>query len=180
MKSLFKNFSLFILILTIAACGKEPTEKSATDDIVGEWQLVSLEYDGNTTVSQYGIELITEFDGLSKDEDLIFEFKDDGTYEMNGSYTITLNSTIVGFPSTSQDVPFNGTGSGDYSINDSTIDIGNASFVGNVDTSSESTQTFNIDLLTSDAFEFSIASPIVTSVPGGSSTIATYKAVLTK
>jgi len=111
-----KNLILILaasLTLTLLSCGKDDSPMGGDNPEVpevpepeltgleGPWNLNSLEYAGSETTSSASTpDVITYFNGIGEENNLVFSFNDDDTYSTTGSCVITVTSTVGGFTQT--------------------------------------------------------------------------------
>ena len=106
MKKLLFLFSIFTL-LTAFTCENEPLDSdilenidngSGNSSLVGEWQLVSIEYSGSSTTVVSGVSTRADFTGNSLNEGYSITFGNDGTFSGQGSYDIELITEVPPSP----------------------------------------------------------------------------------
>jgi len=174
MKTLAKFLGLSLLVL-FASCSKdEETPNVNQGDAVGIWQLTDVSCtDGTTSTTGPGFPPINgTFTVSGKNYDTTIEFKADGTYKSQGSYTSVVTTTVQGFPQTQElDLGFF-EGEGIWSIS------------GNALTANDGTQTSTstIEELTSSKMVLALKVD-VTQTPGQgfvSNSKGTYRFTLTK
>lgn len=101
-------FSAFVL-LTLAACSKDEPETISvnTSDLVGTWNLVSLECNDGTTVSEaFGVKSTATFITTGKDYNAKATFSSNpNKYLSQGTYTSITKTTTSGQTET-EETPF--------------------------------------------------------------------------
>ena len=100
MKRVLYLLSIFTL-LSAFTCEDEPLDQDILDNVdpnnpdnvacIGQWELVSLDYEGTSTTTAAGTTTTSSYTGTSLNEDYILILEDDGTYSAQGSYDIELN-----------------------------------------------------------------------------------------
>ncbi|PHI20109.1 hypothetical protein CEQ90_09140 [Lewinellaceae bacterium SD302] len=102
----------------ISGCGDDDDNSSA--DLVGTWEMVDLNYTGESSTTNAGLTAETDFTGTGINMDFTIVFNEDGTYITDGDYEIELTSitTFQGTSSTDvQVIPINDImGNGEYSV----------------------------------------------------------------
>ncbi len=115
---------LLALLGVLFSCGSDDSDDMlSSDPIVGEWNLISLDYTGSSSVNDpyTGDPLTTDFEGVARDIMTTVIFNADGTFTSQGSYTIDLTSDFGGYEFT-QSVPFEGfLGSGTWELDGTTM-----------------------------------------------------------
>lgn len=174
MKTLAKFLSLSLLVL-FASCSKDEEAPNVNQgDAVGIWQLTDVSCtDGTTTTTGPGFPTINgTFTVSGKNYNTTVEFKADGTYKSQGSYTSVVTTTVQGF-SQPQEVDsglFEGTGTWSITGNALTANDGT------------NTSTTTIEELTSTKMVLVLKAD-VTQTPGQgfvSNSKGTYRFTLTK
>lgn len=84
-----KLLLILMVVLSFWSCKDE-------DEIIGTWDVTVFEYGGSSTTSVQGEDYTTNFEGTGRDMSLTVEFKGDGTYTSQGSYTIDLDYDFAG------------------------------------------------------------------------------------
>lgn len=65
-----------------------------TANLSGEWELEAFNYEGTSSVSQNGQTYSSSYSGESSDIDAKVNFKDNNTWESEGSYLVTLTTNL--------------------------------------------------------------------------------------
>ncbi len=131
MKKFFMLCSVFAL-LTAFTCENEPIDDGIFTEIenpngtvnanlVGEWQLVALDYSGTSTTTVGTVSTTANFVGTSANEDYTLDLNADGSYTTSGSYDIELETEITGIPNQTNTVTLSSSGSGTYTSTATTI-----------------------------------------------------------
>ena len=122
-KKLLLSLTCCILALSISSCsdtnddltpvskaspqapgGGSTTQKITTSVMVGDWEMVSLDYAGTSTTEAGGQTFTTTFNAVGRDFTYKFTFNDNPkTYAATGGYTVDLTSIFEG-QSTTQEV----------------------------------------------------------------------------
>jgi len=157
------------LTLTLFSCGKDDPQGDPQGDpqdpveeiplIQGNWNLASISYAGNETVSSEGTEdAVTFFVGEGRDLDLVLSFNADDTYASAGSYVMDVTSTINGFSQTLEESFTDFLGSGVYEFTDPEIKF--TSDIREVETSMTVLTENNLDfkvLISTSSTEFGVS-----------------------
>jgi hypothetical protein len=119
----------FLVLFTAFTCEDEPIDGAIDADaglgggsgsIEGTWELVSINYDGTTQATAFGITLDSEYVGNSLNEDYQIVF-DNGTATANGSYDIELTVTSFGISQTTTESVVVNNATSNYTISGNTI-----------------------------------------------------------
>ncbi len=116
-----KALLLMFTLLGFIACDNEGNPTTGTDDIVGNWEVLTYSYEGQSTTTSGGASFTTDFMGDATDVTATVEFKADGTYSSTGEYTISLDYEIGGQTISTPVTISNFIGSGTYEVNGSTL-----------------------------------------------------------
>lgn len=109
---IIKPLFLFFLISSFIACNSDDGESAAVNTepgaLVGQWGVISIESEGETTTTTAGFDFKTSFTSTSKNEDLVYTFSvDPNNITFAGNYTAVLTTNIVGQNTTQeQNVPY--------------------------------------------------------------------------
>ncbi len=117
------SFLLLALLAVLFSCGEEDSDDiMSSDTIIGEWQLVALDYMGSsTTINPYGPPVSSVFEGVARDVNTTITFNADNTFVSLGSYIIDLEADVLGY-TIEQAFPFEGfLGSGTWELDGTTM-----------------------------------------------------------
>lgn len=109
----FKVLGLVLLsVFMLTSCDKDEEDDLSTGEtngnIVGVWRIVDYNYDGKTTSTVQGIEIVSDFTAIGKNMDATMSFTEDpNELTSSGSYDVELTQTVAG-QETVQTVPING------------------------------------------------------------------------
>ena len=130
MRRVLYLLSIFTL-LSAFTCEDEPLDQGILDNVdpnnpdnlacVGQWELVSLNYEGTSTTTAAGTTTTSSYTGTSLNEDYILILEDDGTYTAQGSYDIELNTVVPNFPPIVTTSSITANSSGTYTATATTI-----------------------------------------------------------
>jgi len=165
-----KNFRpLFSLLLVsnviLISCSDDDGAKPASDQIAGNWELVSLNYSGSSSVSAAGTTLETDFVGTGKEIDYILELSENpNTISSSGSYTIELESTVSGQTVVTEQIFTEIVGAGTWEVVGNRLVVEAATTTGGVVTGGSS--SFDILELTESSLRIAFDTTIVQSQAG--------------
>lgn len=120
-----KFLFLAILTVTLTACsGDDDAAADTSASLIGAWIGQDVDYSGTTTTTVEGVSIDADFVGETFDVDFTLTFSEDPNEVVSeGSYGITLTTTIAG-ETTTQDIPNNAFAStGTWSRSGDTITI---------------------------------------------------------
>ncbi len=178
MQLLLKISVTLLLIIFLASCRDTPIEE---ENIYGTWELVSLSYAGSTVLTDEADAPRSTFTGKATESNYTIEFKEDGTHEYSGTYTIELESSS-GNIETSTTTLHSGNGEGTFTIDGDSFLVFNASLVRDLTTTSTGIEGFTIDVLTENSFEYSLTESFTTLGPfgEGETNFTSYQVVFSK
>ena len=170
MKSMFKALALG-LVVALSACSKDDDDKNNNnnnnteklgDVIEGKWEVTKLlQKNGKNVV---GNQTINTFSGTGRDFDGTFEFKADGTTQMDFGYVMDQTSTVPGFPAQTDSVVISKTQfAGAYQVLTDTK-ISTNSLTG-------TTEEFNVSGITSNTMTWKGSVSIVDTLLGFTSSM---------
>lgn len=133
MRRVLYLLSIFTL-LSAFTCEDEPIDQDILDnidpndpgnsgnsDLVGDWELVSLDYEGTSTTTAAGTTTTSSYTGTSLNEDYNLTLTDAGTYTAQGSYDIELSTVVPNFPPIVTTSSITANSSGTYTATATTI-----------------------------------------------------------
>lgn len=124
MNNLFKTLFILIISISFVACSTDDDSGSnnTSGHLVGSWEMVSFDYDGNTTTTISGQTTEADFIGVGQNLDYIIEFSDNpNEFSSVGSYDIELTTTVSGQTSTTLQPINDASSSGTYTLDGNTI-----------------------------------------------------------
>ena len=156
------KLAMLLVLLVSFGCKKEPTTQSNEEKIIAKWDAVKVwsdnyktttTYDGNTIISNSTLE--------GKDISYQYDFKDDNTLTVGGSYTAVLKTTSQG-STIEQEVPgINYSGNGTWSIDGDKLTI---------QEDGKEPETADIILLTDSELKLSIDFNFSNTIQGATNT----------
>jgi len=142
-----------VMTLSLISCGKDDPNSGGGDPVVeepgveGNWNLESINYTGNQTVSSASTpDVVTTLVGAGKELDLVFSYNEDGTFSSAGSYVIEVTSTVGGFSQTMNETFQDFLGTGTYEFVDPVLTM----------TNDEREVMADVTSLTDDSLEYSV------------------------
>lgn len=100
MNKLFKHFLILCVAVSFAACSTDDDNSNNNDtsgELVGTWDLISLDYNGNTFTSMDGQGFNIDFVGFAENIDYSLTFTENpNEFLAGGSYDINASSTFEG------------------------------------------------------------------------------------
>ena len=138
---------LITSIMLIASCGDD--EPTTEPSLMGDWALVSLDADIESTVSFLGAPITTAADVSTSNEDFVYTITDDEIIG-NGTYDVTVITSLAGQVLSTETETITETNlSVNYTIDGNTISLEGNAFDFDVDEfdldSSNSGQVFNYE-----------------------------------
>ena len=127
----FKLILLGIFIISLSSCSDDGDSVSLSDEekmLVGAWNFTSFEYTGTSTGFYEGMEISSTYQGIGQDMDAVLTFKDNKTFNFQGSYDVLLS--VSGYEEMLIPVE-NASSSGDWYIKDDYLFTSDA--IGQVD-----------------------------------------------
>lgn len=126
-----KILVLSLFIIATFSCSDDGDSVSLSEEeklLVGAWKVESFQYAGTSTANFEGMELSSTYQGIGQDVDAVLTFKDNRTFDFQGSYDVFLSiSGIEGML-----IPVeNASSSGDWYIKDNYLYTSDA--IGQVD-----------------------------------------------
>ncbi len=119
MKSIYKILSVLLFGSLIVSC--TPTE--TVGSIVGDWELVALNFTGTSTTTAQGVNFTSTFEGIAKNIEATMTFSENPNKAKSiGSYTKGLKTTTMG-TTVNNDVPVNYTSDGTWTKDGLTINL---------------------------------------------------------
>ncbi|MEQ8623508.1 MAG: lipocalin family protein [Vicingaceae bacterium] len=104
------------------------TQKITTSVLVGDWEMISLDYAGTTSEVVAGQTLTTSFSGVGRDFTYQITFTDNPkTYAATGGYTVDLTTTFSGQTFTQPTAIPDASSSGTWNLVGNTLTITDAS-----------------------------------------------------
>jgi len=160
-----------ILFITVTACGNndDVVVEDTSSDLVGTWQLTSLDYSGTSTNTIDGIPIEATHAGFAKNIDYSISFSENpNLYDANGEYIIELTTIIDGEGSTLDIELFAFEADGTWSLNQRELTIirDNETEIISITNLNETTLTIVSDV--SDRVQFA------TGMPANAISTATY------
>lgn len=126
MKSKF--FLLLLLGMFLFSCDDDDSTSSSStsNDLIGNWEMIGMNYNGTSTSNVSGQSFVTNFRGVGKDFDYTMEFTENpNEFSAEGTYTIALEYIFSGQNFT-QDVPVQVNSTrGDWSLDGMTLTTSN-------------------------------------------------------
>ncbi len=118
------KLTMLLVLLVSFGCDKESTTQSYEEKIVAKWDLVRVWSDNyKTTTTFEGDTIISTSTLEGKDLSYQYDFKNDNTLIVGGSYTAVLTTTSQG-STTEQEIPgINYSGNGTWSIDGDKLTI---------------------------------------------------------
>jgi len=130
-------FILAIGLATLTSCESDLVSAPPSDSVgggvtssnlVGSWEMTSLNYNGTTVTSTQGINITADFVGQGSDYNYIMEFTEaPNNYFSTGTYDIELATTISGQTTISNTNDLNATSNGTWEKNGNVLTFTNAS-----------------------------------------------------
>ena len=88
---------ILLFVMVLVSCDSDDNDTVViTGNVDGTWSIESINYSGSSTTTIDGLSTTATFTGQSSNENAIFVFTPDGDFTSNGSYDITLNTTVAG------------------------------------------------------------------------------------
>ena len=93
-----KLFLVAILATTLFACNNDAGDAVNDEtEILGEWEVTDIYYEGTSTTSIVGIDITSDFIGVGDNMDLKINFTDNPKeYVTSGDYSVNLETTTQG------------------------------------------------------------------------------------
>lgn len=92
----FFSMMMMALALSMTSCSKDDDDGAGPSGIQGEWEMESMNFEGESTTTIMGQTFTSTFSGDAKDIDLIMDMKADNTVESQGGYTIVIEYEFSG------------------------------------------------------------------------------------
>lgn len=99
MKSLTFTLALLVSLFLISCSDSSSSSSGDTSGtIIGTWNLVFLEYDGETTITntEDGSVMVQHVAGKGQNFDFQITYEEDATFHSMGSYQLIINSEVNG------------------------------------------------------------------------------------
>lgn len=88
---------LLVSFFIFTGCGDDDSNPILENNLIGTWNMSSIDYSGTSTTSIPGIPNVTaDFTGETTESDYEIIFNEDNTYSTSGSYTINVTSEVGG------------------------------------------------------------------------------------
>lgn len=91
-----KILVLAFVIISTYSCSDDGDSVTLSEEekmLVSAWKLESFQYTGTTTGNFEGIDLSSSYEGIGQDVDAVLTFKDNRTFNFEGSYDVLLSVT---------------------------------------------------------------------------------------
>ncbi len=113
---------LCIFYISLVSCSKDEEPKGEiSGSLEGQWNLTEFEYTGYSESKIDGMSMRADFEGIAGNIDARITFNENGTFESEGEYDVTVRGEGMVFPYT--DVSFSS--SGNYQVSGNKVDITN-------------------------------------------------------
>ncbi len=98
MKILKKLIAIFSISLLIFSCNSEDDIQINKDDILGTWDLINFDIDGEVSTIVQGLEIgVASFTTIGKDFNAQLTFTENpNTFSTSGSFTAVTTTTVLG------------------------------------------------------------------------------------
>ncbi len=114
MKNIFKSLLIVLVTVSFMSCSSDDdSSNNSTNDtsagLVGTWNLVGINYNGDITTEVAGQLFSVDLDGVGENLDFSLTFSDPDEFMGSGSFDIILTTTVSGGQTTtgpiSVDIP---------------------------------------------------------------------------
>jgi len=100
-KRVLSGLTMLFLAIFLVACSNNDDEIITSGEILGEWTMVSFEYNGSSSFEVSGVNISSEFTGKAKNIDFTMTFIEEPNKALGaGSYDLEVTVSAIGVSDT--------------------------------------------------------------------------------